>query len=193
MIEEHYAGVTLDFYDAIPQYLPADGWTLKYALAAQFTSPVQATITLTATTAADGVRYRVQASSDQTATWTPGKYSWVRRVEKSGPIINPVGEGVLKILPRIDALVQGYDNRSHARKMLDQVEAALESRSLSAGREVLSYTIGTRSQTFDASETKVELIKLRNKLQWEVANENAKAQMAAGLPNPRKVGIRFGR
>jgi hypothetical protein len=194
MIETHYAGVTLDFYDDIPQYLPADGWTLKYALAAIFTSPVQATITLTATTAADGVRYRVQASSDQTALWTPGKYSWVRRVEKAGPIIYPVGEGVFEVLPTINALAQGYDGRSHARKVLDALKAAMEGRALTSEQgKMIAYTIGTRSQTFSDSDTREQLKQEIIHYEWIVAEEDNHAAMAAGKPNRRTVGLSFRR
>ena len=38
-----------------------------------------------------------------------------------------------------------------------------------------------------------ELVAEESRLKWLVANEDAREKIAAGLPNPRNVGIRFGR
>ncbi len=190
IVDELIAGDTLDFLDSVPDYPPADGWTLKYRLIPRFTTPVQAPIDITATTS--GSDYRVQAAAAVTAAWKAGDYNWARWVEKAGPIRQSLGDGQIKVIADPAAAVQGYDGRSHARKVLNQIEAAIESRSLSTMREVLAYTIGTRSQTFDDSETKAELVKLHSHYKWLVANEDAREKIAAGLPNPRNVRIRFG-
>jgi len=189
MIEELIAGDTLDFLDSVPEYPPADGWTLKYQLVPRFTTPTQAPITLTATTS--GSDYRVQEAAGVTATWKPGAYTWARWVEKAGPIRQSLGDGQILIKTDPAAAVQGYDGRSHERKMLDAIEAVIESRASSTQREMVAYTIGSRSQTFDASESKADLVALHSKYKWLVANEDARAKIASGLPNPRNVGIRF--
>ena len=38
-LEKLVAGDTLDFTDTVPDYPPADGWTLKYRLIPQFSTP----------------------------------------------------------------------------------------------------------------------------------------------------------
>jgi len=184
MIEELIAGDTLDFLDSVPEYPPADGWTLKYRLVPRFTTPTQAPITLTAIT--EGSDYRVQEAAGVTAGWAPGAYTWSRWVEKAGPIRQSLGNGQILIETDPAAATQGYDGRSHARKMLDTINAAMEAFSLG----VKQYTIGSRSMT---KQDIPELLTLRDRYRAEVANEEAAAKVAAGLPNPRNVGIRFNR
>jgi len=184
MIEELIAGDTLDFLDSVPEYPPADGWTLRYYLVPQFATPVQATIVIEAIT--EGADYRTQEAAGVTATWPPGKYTWTRRVEKAGPINQSIGTGVLAIKPNLATVAQGYDGRSHARKMLDTINAAMEAFSIG----VKQYTIGSRSMT---KQDIPELLTLRDRYRAEVANEEAAAKVAAGMANPRSVGIRFQR
>ena len=184
MIEELIAGDTLDFLDSVPEYPPADGWTLKYQVVPRFTTPTQAPITLTASTS--GSDYRVQEAAGITASWKPGAYTWARWVEKAGPIRQSLGNGQLEVKTDPAAAVQGYDGRSHARKMLDAINAAMEAFSIG----VKQYTIGSRSMT---KQDIPELLTLRDRYRAEVANEDAAAKVAAGLPNPRNVGIRFNR
>jgi hypothetical protein len=184
MIDELIAGDTLDFLDSVPAYPPADGWTLKYRLVPRFTTPVQAAIDLTASTS--GSDYRVQETASVTALWKAGFYTWSRWVEKAGPIRQSLGDGQIQIIADPAAAVAGYDGRSHARKMLDQIEAALEAFSFG----VKSYTIGNRSMT---KTDMPEILVMRDRYAAYVANEEAAAKAASGLPNPRHAGIRFNR
>ena len=140
MLEELIAGDTLDFIDSVPEYPPADGWTLKYQLVPRFTTPTQVPITLTASTS--GSDYRVQEAAGVTATWKPGAYAWARWVEKAGPIRQSLGSGQVVIKTDPAAAVQGYDGRSHARKVLESINAVLEGR---ATQDQEEYTIGSRS------------------------------------------------
>jgi hypothetical protein len=185
MLEELIAGDTLDFLDTVDEYPPADGWTLKYQLIPRFTTPAQSPITITATTS--GTNYRSQAAAAVTAGWKPGAYTWARWVEKAGPIRQSLGDGQLLVKQDPAAAVQGYDGRSDARRRLDELDAAIEA--LSSGA-VKQYTIGNRSMT---KQDLPDLITWRDRLAAEVASEDAVAKMAAGLPNPRNVGIRFSR
>lgn len=191
MNDELIAGDTLDFIDSVPDYPPADGWTLKYRLIPRFTSPAQAPIDIIATTS--GSDYRVQAAAAVTLAWKAGFYTWSRWVEKAGPIRQSLGSGQLKVIEDPAAAVAGYDGRSHERKVLEAIEAVIENRASQTQREMVEYTIGTRSQKLDAAESKAALLELHSKYKWLVANEEARAQIAAGQPNPRMVGIRFGR
>ena len=185
MISELIAGDTLDFLDTVDEYPPADGWTLKYRLVPRFTTPVQAPITLTATTSGTG--YRVQAAAGDTTTWAPGAYTWARWVEKAGPIRQSLGEGQIVVKTDPATAAQGYDGRSDARRRLDEIETAIDA--LASGA-VKAYTIGTRSMT---KQDLPDMIVWRDRLAAAVASENAAAAMASGAPNPRIVGNRFNR
>jgi hypothetical protein len=185
-LETTIAGDTLDFTVEVPDYPASDGWTLKYRLTPRFTSPVQAPIPLEATANADGERYDIEAGPGTTAAWEAGAYTWARWVEKAGArqTLDESGQLEVKADPALTA--QGYDARSHARKMLDAINAAMEAFSIG----VKQYTIGSRSMT---KQDIPELLTLRDRYRAEVANEEAAAKVAAGLPNPRNVGIRFNR
>ena len=182
MNDELIAGDTLDFLDSVPEYPPADGWTLKYQLIPRFTSPVQAAITLTASTS--GSDYRVQAAAAVTATWAPGAYTWARWVEKAGPIRQSLGSGQLTVKQDPSTAAQGYDSRSHVRKQLDQIEAAIEALQLG----VQAYTISTRSFT---SRDLPELLDTRDRYRREVAQEDAEARLASGQQGGRRLFARL--
>ncbi len=190
----HTAGDTLDFEVDIPDYPSTDGWTLEYYLTARFSTPVQAQIVLTATGNADGT-YQVQESPANTALWAAGTYGWHRLVTKAGArqtLTSSDDQGEMQVRANPVGAVQGTDTRSHVRKMLEAIEAVIESRASSTQREMVAYTIGTRSQEFDKDESKAALIELHSKYKWLVANEDARARVASGLSNPRDVRIRFG-
>ena len=174
----------------MPEYPPSDGWTLKYRLVPRFTAPAQAPIDITATTS--GSDYRVQAAAGITTDWKAGYYTWSRWVEKAGPIRQSLGSGQLRVLENPATAAAGYDGRSHEQKVLDALKAAMEGRALTATqRELVAYTIGSRSQTFDSEDDRAELVVQISKYEWLVANEDAREKIAAGQPNPRNVGIRF--
>lgn len=188
-LEKLVAGDTLDFPDDIPDYLPADGWTLKYRLTPLFTTPTQAPITLTASTY-EVTKYRIQATPDQTAAWSAGTYSWARWVEKTGArqTLDPLTP-FLAVTADPSYTVQGYDPRSHARKMVDLLEAALLSYTTSGGH-VAEYEIAGRRMKYASKAEIVTDISYWKSMLWK---EGAIASMAAGNPNPRNIGIRFGR
>jgi hypothetical protein len=185
IVDELIAGDTLDFTDVVPDFPHADGWTLKYRLVPQFATPTQAPITLTATPY--GSDYRIQATASATAAWLPGQYSWSRWVEKSGPIRQTVGAGQIKILTDPASAAQGYDNRPHARKVLEAIEAVIENR---ATKDQEEYTIEGRS----LKRTPIaDLLVLRDKYLGAAQSADAATALASGLPNPRRVGVRFQR
>jgi hypothetical protein len=190
----HVAGDTLDF-QVTAEYPSTDGWTLKYRLVPRFTTPTQAPITLTATGNADGT-YQVQESPANTANWVPGAYGWFRWVEKVGArqtLTSSNDQGEVEVRKNPTAAAQGDDTRSHARKMLEAIEACLVNRASTTQRELVAYTIGSRSQTFDSEDSRAKLEELRATYLWQVADEDNRAGIAAGKKNKRDVRIRFGR
>jgi hypothetical protein len=185
--EELIAGDTLDFTVSVPDYLPAAGWTLKYRLTPRFSTPSQTPITLTATTS--GTDYLVQAAPATTATWSPGSYAWARWVEKTGARQTLDESGFLLVKADAALTAQGYDGRTQAAKAVDDLKAAMATFQATSGR-VKRYTIGSREMEF---ETTAEIVKMIDYWQRQLDNENARADMAKGYPNPRNIGMRFNR
>lgn len=175
------AGDIWDWTTAVDGYPATDGWTLKYYL----TPRVAGTqISLVAATASDGTSYRVTASPATTAGYAAGKYDWRARVEKAGAEVT-VDQGSSIIQAKVAGATVS-DNRTHARKMLDQIEAALEAFSIG----VKSYAIGSRQMT---KQDIPEILTMRDRYRTEVQNETAAAKMADGQANPRTFGVRFNR
>lgn len=187
------AGDTLDFVVSVPDYPASDGWTLKYRLTPRFTSPTQAPVTITAATDADGASYDVQAAPATTAAWGAGAYTWARWVEKTGARQTLSESGQLEIKADPSLTGQGFDSRSHARIVLEAIEAVIENRASSTQREMIAYTIGSRSKTFDSQDTREKLLELHSRYKWLVRNEEDKDRLASGLPNRRRLGIRMTR
>lgn len=191
-LEEFVAGDTLDFIVEVPDYPASDGWTLKYRLTPQFTTPAQVAIPITASPNADGKRYNIQVPPATTTAWAAGKYTWARWVEKSGARQTLDESGQLTIHDDPALTVAGFDSRSHARKVLDAIKAVLESRATSPQRELVGFTIGSRSQQLDQSETKLLLLQFKSKYEWMVFNEENAAGIARGEPNQKLIRVRFG-
>jgi hypothetical protein len=188
----HVAGTTMNFSVTAPGFPSTEGWTLRYYLTARFTTPTQAQITFEAAANTDGT-YQIQLSPFQT-NWAAGAYGWRREVQKGDEkhaLTGAEEQGEVDVRANPTALTQGYDSRSHARKVLAAIEASLEGRATSADLELVSYTIGDRSQTFAPGERMEQLLELHSKYKWLVDNEDARARLAAGLPNPRNVFVRF--
>lgn len=181
-LQQLVAGDSLDFYDEFDTYPASDGWTLKYRLTPRFTSPAQTPIVITASTF-DTTQYRVQQSPATTAAWTAGIYTWTRWVEKAGAR-QSLGAGELEVLADPANLAAGYDQRGHARKVLDAIEAVIERR---ATRDQEEYAIDGRS----LKRTPIDdLYRLRQRYAAEVAGEDAMLNLAAGTPG-RKIQVRL--
>lgn len=181
------AGVTWEWRreDLSTDY-PADGgWTLTYWLKKTGATPGNLSIVA----AASGKFFAVSVLAATTAAYAAGEYTWTALVTKAAET-REVDSGKLTILPRYD-VAANLDDRSHAVKVLQAIEAVIENRASSTQREMVAYTIGSRSQQFDAADTKTALLELHSKYKWLVANEDARAALAAGQPNPRDVRVRF--
>lgn len=179
------AGDTLDFVDQVPDYPATDGWTLKYLLAARFTTPTQASVTLTAITYAT-TDYRVQAAPATTTAWVPGVYTWTRWVEKVGAR-QSLGTGEIQVQADPSALPQGTDLRTQAEKALADCQTALANFQATGGR-VKRYAIAGREMEFDGAS---DIIALVNYWQIQVTREHAAKAVRDGLPDPRRIQIRM--
>lgn len=165
---------------------PADGgWSLKYWLKKTGATPGNLSIDATAS----GKFFAVTVLAATNAAYVAGHYTWVAIVTKGGEL-RQVDSGKLEILPRYDQAAN-LDDRSHVVKVLEAIKACIENRASTTQREMVGYAIGSRSQQFDPQDNRAALLELHSKYEWLVANEDARAKIAAGLPNPRDVGIRF--
>ena len=172
------AGLTWEWRrEDLADHFPANGgWALKYWF--KKTGATGANFSIDAT--ADGAYFAVTVAVATTQALTAGDYTWSAIATKAG-VSKEADSGRLKILPRYD-LAGNLDDRTHNRKMLEAIEAVLESRASSTQREMVAYSIGSRSKTFDAADTKASLLELHSKYKWLVANESGQS---------RDIKIRF--
>lgn len=137
---------------------PAPTWTLKY-----WFKRMGGTDKFSITAAANGTYHRVSVAKASTAAYVADDYSWVAVVDDSTESYE-VDSGTMKVLPRYDQDV-ALDDRTHAKKVLEAIEAVIEGR---ATKDQEEYTIGNRSLKRTPLE---ELIKLRGRYKAEVAQE----------------------
>lgn len=173
------AGDTLNFTTAVTDYPASEGWTLTHRLL-----PRTAGTPIVLTSAADSDDpdlHRTQASAATTAAYTAGDYSWVAYVTKAAERYT-VAQGAIEILANPTA-ASAMDLRTHAGKMLEAIEAWLESKDPA----VAEYEIAGRRMKYIAPE---ELIKLRLRYMQEARGEAAAARLAAGLGGGQKIQFR---
>lgn len=170
------AGDTAKWLKSLPDYLPTDGWVLAYTL-------INATGKISFSTTTSGTDHLVNVSAATTAAWAAGSYDWRATVSKAGEVYT-VASGVINVAPAFAAST--LDNRTHARKTLANIEAYLENaQNLTAS----SYEIAGRQLS---RHSMGELLKLRDRYKFEVSREDATARAAQGLPDSRRVMVRFG-
>lgn len=163
---------------------PADSWTLKYRFK-------NASIGFEIEASADGVNHAIEVSAATTAAHNAGVYDWAAWVE-SGAEQYTIASGRLTVLAnlRAGAAAAGLDLRSDARKYLDALKAALLARDPTLAAYTFQTGGGSRTKQFSTlAEVRVEY----EKVQAEVAREDAAEAVAKGLGNPRRMFVRFGR
>jgi hypothetical protein len=155
------AGDTWRWTRDLPDY-PAPTWGLTYTL---FASAGVLSIVATAS----GTLHSVDLAPATTALYTAARYDWVAHVS-DGTDRFQVGSGVLQVLPDV-AEATAYDGRSHARKMLDAINALLEGRATGGDLDVVRVAHGDRVTEWDIPT----LLKLRQQYASAVAAEDAAA------------------
>ena len=168
------AGLTWVWTKTVPDY-PATAWTLTYWCKQAATSGAKFSIVATAS----GSDYSVSVAAATTAGYTADTYTWVA-VVTSGSEAYEVDRGTFEILAKYNADA-ALDDRSHARKVLEAIEAVIESRATVDQQE---YTIGMRSLKRMTVE---ELMMFRDKYRAEVYAETAAERAANGQRTGRLV------
>ena len=184
MIDKLIAGDALDFDTTVVdsagnQYTPADGWAMTLRLAPRSSGTP---IDISTTASDDNQGFAVEVSSATTANWAAGNYSAFALVTLSGER-KTVHIGEVEILAD-PATATAFDVRTHARKVLEAIEAVLENR---ATTDQQSMTINGRSLERIPVQ---ELIKMRQVYQSEAAREESAARLASGLAPKNRIFVR---
>jgi hypothetical protein len=147
---------------------PAPTWVLKYRAKNSAGG-------FEITAAASGTAHAVTVAAATTAAYAAGLYAWVAWVE-SGAERYTVDSGELRVLPdlRAGTATAAQDVRSHARRVLEAIEAVIEGR---ATRDQEEYRIADRM----LKRTPIaDLLALRDRYRAEVAAEDAARRLVAG-------------
>lgn len=128
-------GATYNWEVKLADYLPSDGWSLKYYLRGVGTG-----LDITATDEDDV--FQVEINATQSAALTMGSYAWQSFAEKSADKIFIAG-GNLKIKEGFSTInaATTFDNRSAIKIALDAIDALLANK---ATLDQQRYVIGNR-------------------------------------------------
>ena len=172
------AGITWEWDRQDLADFPASSWTLKYWF--KKTGATGANFSIAAS--ADGDNFSISVAAATTATYTAGDYTWVA-VVTAGSDSREVDQGSITVLPRYDQEAN-LDDRSHARIVLEAIEAVIEGR---ATKDQEEYTIGSRH----LKRTPIkDLMALRDKYRAEVYAE-AQGEAAANGKGTSRVVVRL--
>ena len=171
------AGDTWTWTRSFPAY-PAGAWVLTYTL-------FNATGVETLTAGADGTRHLIDEAPASTALIAAGRYDWVAHVT-DGTDRHQVGAGSIQVLPDLSEATT-YDGRSHARRMLDAINAMLEDRATSGDLDVVRTAVGGHETTYSIEE----LIKMRRQYAAGVLAEEQAERISRGEQSGRFIQTRF--
>lgn len=99
---------------------PATEWSLIYTL-------VKAETQIQFTAEADGSEHLVELTATTTAAYDTGSYSYQAHVSKDAERYK-VDQGLLVVAADFATETAGLDTRSHAKRVLDAIEAVIENR-----------------------------------------------------------------
>lgn len=100
---------------------PATAWTLTYTL-------VSAAAQIQIVAANDGSDHLIEVTSTTSATYAAGDYTWQAHVSNGSGERSKVDEGVMTVTEDFATHSNGYDSRSHTKKVLDALNASIENR-----------------------------------------------------------------
>ena len=175
--ENFRAGDTVKWKKSLDSYKASDGWTLSYSFRG-----TAGTIDITST--ADSDDHLVSLSPTTTAAYSAGLYDVVGMVSK-GSDRHTIYSSRIEVLVDLSAAGSSYDGRSHVKKVLDSIEATLESR---ASKEILESMIeGVQIKRIPHES----LLKLRQKYLQYYQQEQSAERIKLGQGNGRRILARF--
>lgn len=166
------AGDSVSWVRELSDY-PAGVWTLTYIFS-------NATHSFTVSTTASGTAHAAAVLAATSGAYTAGRYRWHARVT-DGTAVHTVEDGWLTVKP--NPAGSNVDWRSHARKMLDAIEATLEGNATKGQLDLVSYSIGGE---VSLTRDREQLLKLRAQYTLELAGEEGSAQLGK-----RNLYLRF--
>jgi hypothetical protein len=171
------AGDTWAWTRDLPDY-PAGSWTLTYLLySAAGVWPITAT--------ADGDTHAVAATQGETSQIPAGRFDWTASVS-DGTDRYQVGSGAIQVLPDLSSAAS-YDGRSHARRMLDAINAIMEGRAGEGDIDLVRTSFGDRAAEFDLER----LMRMRQQYAWACQAEDNAERLARGDQSGRYIATRF--
>ena len=168
-------GLTWEWDASFSDY-PASTHTLVYTL-------INSSNKISITASADDDDYTVAVATATTEAYSAGVYSYQATVT-DGTDTFLVASGEITVNPSFSAATT-YDNRTHAKKVLDAIEATLEGK---ASQDQQMIMIGGRQITTFSPD---QLLSFRDAYRAEYKAEQVAAGIAAGNGNSRKIKVKF--
>ena len=166
--------------DLVSDY-PLAEYALEYRFTEDSTGNTNA-FTIAATEAES--TYLVEIASAVTASLTAGDYQWAAFIIRSSDNQRVViDQGRTEILPNLQNTTA--DLRSHAKKVLDAIEAVLENR---ASQDQMSYSIAGRSLSRMSID---DLMTFRNRYRAEYLREIKLARIKNKQDSGNTIKVRF--
>ncbi len=138
----------------------------------------------TITASASGDDYVVEVASATTAAYTKGNYNWVSYITRSSDSARiKIGEGFTEIEDNFATTSTSV--RSHAKKVLDAIEAVIENR---ASMDQSSMSIAGRSLSRLSID---ELMTFRDRYRAEYLKEVKRARIKNKKPSGNIIGVKF--
>ena len=165
---------------------PATDWALTYRFK-------NATGGFEIAASADGANFAVDVAAATTANYAAGDYSWQAQVSNSGTGEKyTIENGELTVLANFfsGTATAAFDDRTHAQKALDAINAQLEGRATSDQAEY-EIQLADRSLRRVRRATIMQLIQAKQYYQGLVAAEEAAKRASEGLPDKRRTYVRF--
>lgn len=170
------AGDTVKWTKSTADY-PAPIWTLTY----EFRGTARHTVVCTA----NGSDFLATISATVSATFTPGDYAWFAQVS-FGSEKYTIGSGTVSVKTNPSIGTEAQDRRSHAKKMLDAIEAMMEG---NASREEMQYEVSLPGGSLRRLWfcTKEDLIKFHSHYAALVRQEQNAERLAQGKPSRNRI------
>ena len=155
------------------------GWSLSYTL-------VMAGQQIQINATANGDDFLVNVAATTTAAYAVGTYSWAAYVSK-GTERYQIDSGTFQIKPNLAAQTSGYDNRSHVKRVLDALEAAIEDAATRSQLDLISYATGNNN----LHRNRAQLIIWHNRYKVMYQQELAGEKIQKGMDAGNTVYVRF--
>lgn len=171
------AGDTVKWTKSLADY-PPDTWTLSYSFVNSSGQFAESSST------ASGGAHLVTITAADSVSLTSGTYQWQSYVT-DGSDRYQVGAGTCEVVANFATATGGYDARSHVKKVLDALEAVIESR---ASTDQAAMSIQGRSLSRLSPE---DLYRWRAFYRAEYQRELRAEAIANGLGSSGKVLVRY--